>query len=43
MLFLTSNIFKLIIFIIRNQKFLKNLDYYDYLHLNHENLFWILK
>ena len=35
--------FKLTIFIIRNQKFLKNLDYYDYLHLNHENLFWILK
>lgn len=35
--------FRLTIFIIRNQKFLKNLNYYDYLHLNHENLFWILK
>lgn len=36
-------LFKIIIFIIRNKKFLKNLNYYDYLHLNHENLFWILK
>jgi len=35
--------FKLTIFIIKNQEFFKKLNKYDYLHLNHENLFWILK
>ena len=35
--------FKLTIFICKNQKFFKKINNFDHIHLNHENLFWILK